>query len=87
MSASPQPLPAPGSLGHEGEEDGAAEAQPGGHCALAVLEQREAEVLLDGGDKALAGLEQGAAVFQQDLQQLQSKHLGDMWEEQRIGAP
>ena len=62
-------------LGHEGEEDGAAEAQRGGHRRLAVLQQAEAQVLLDGANKALGGAELRPAVLQQDLQQLQGQHL------------
>lgn len=46
-----------------------------GYRGGAVLEQREAEVLLDGGDEALRGLEHRPAVAQQDLEQLQRQHL------------
>ena len=40
-----------------------------------IFQQREAQVLFDGSNEALGVPEHGAAVFQEDLDQLQCEHL------------
>lgn len=63
----------------QGEEDGAGEGLGLGDVAGYVLQQAEAEVLLDGRHEAVGVAEHGAAVLQQDLQQLQGQQLQDLW--------
>jgi hypothetical protein len=59
----------------KGEEEGAGKSLSLGIRASAVFEQGEAEVLLEGRDKALRAAEYRPAVLQQHLEQLQREHL------------
>ena len=62
-------------LDQQGVEDGAGQRLGGRDVAGRVLEQGEAEVLLDGPRELLGALEGLPAVLQQHLQQLQRQHL------------
>lgn len=62
-------------LGDERQEDGAAEAQRVRVGRRAVLQQAEAQVVLDAVGELLAGRKHAAAVLQQHLQQLERQHL------------
>ena len=63
-------------VGQQREEDGQRQLEDLGHRGDAVLGQRHAQVLLDGVDEHLVGLEDGAGVLQDGQQQLQGQHLG-----------
>lgn len=63
-------------VGEEGEEDGQREREDLGDRGDAVLGQRHTQVLLDGVDEHLVGLEDGPSVLQDGQQQLEGQHLG-----------
>lgn len=63
-------------VGEEGEEDGEREREDLGDRGDAVLGQRHTQVLLDGVDEHLVGLEDGPRVLQDGQQQLEGQHLG-----------
>ena len=58
-------------LGHEGEEDAAGQGKGLGNGGGAVLQQAQAQVLLDGGAELLTSAEHFTTIFQQDHQQLE----------------
>ena len=63
-------------VGEEGEEDGERELEDLGDRGAAVLRQRHTQVLLDGVDEHLVGLEDGPSILQYGQEQLEGQHLG-----------
>ena len=59
----------------QGEEDGQRQLEDFGYGGDAVLGQCHAQVLLDGVDEHLVGLEDRPGVLQDGEQQLQGEHL------------
>ena len=62
-------------FGDEREEDGAGERLRLGDAAGHILQQAQAQVLLDGGHKLVQVTEHWAAILQQNFHQLQRQHL------------
>lgn len=63
-------------VGQQGEEDGQRELKDFGDGGDAVFGQCHTQVLLNGVDEHLVGLEDGPCVLQDGQQQLQREHLG-----------
>lgn len=62
-------------FGHQGEKDAAGKGKSLGNGGGAILQQTEAQVLLDSGAELLACSEHFSAVLKQDHQQLKGQNL------------